>query len=199
MNRPLTPCEQFLYNRSHDFAKANPDPILYGVRLSGFFHELACAAAVLLGETASPLQINDFNNVFWAKLAQIQHGVSHDVRLAPYVTQPEPVPAPEDIPAYVANLALPLTTPPAPAATVEPHQYRRGGLRGHLVGPAYLSPAEMKAKRKALGWTQDQLGLAAELSGSFVGNLECGQALGQLKHYKALRRALNLPIPGEPQ
>lgn len=195
MTRAMNPCEQFIYNRTHELARLPRDPIDYGTRLSSFFHELACAAATALGESASPLQLVDFDNVYHAKLAQIRHGLPHELRLTPYVTEPEPMPAPEDIPAYVANLTLQLDPP----AIAEPRVYRRGGPRGQEVGPAFLPRDQLTAARTGLGWTLDQLGQKAGLSGSFIGTLESGKALGRLKHYQALRRALNLPVDGEPQ
>jgi transcriptional regulator with XRE-family HTH domain len=75
----------------------------------------------------------------------------------------------------------------------------RNTPRGAAVGPAYLPSYTIQAKREALKWTKRELGEKAGLSDTFVSELERGIATGRLKHYEALRRALDLPITGQPQ
>lgn len=213
----LNHCEQFFYNRTHDFAHASRDPLRYTDQVNGFLHQLAAAAATLVGETASPLEVVNFTNIFYTKLAQMHHGVPQEVRLSPQIAPPAPMPAPDEIPDYVDALraAAPVARPPAPPArpltenlvlalepAAKPAPKRRRiyvgkAPRGAAVGPQYLSGDQIRHAREALGLSQDALGEDEKLSGGFICELENGVAMGKRGHYVKLRRALNMVLPGE--
>lgn len=211
----LTPIQEFYMIRSHDLSAANPDPFRYGACMSDFLREIADATAQMVAEVAtSPLEVVNFSNRFYARLAAAQGGIEPDARLTPLRLDIEPMPSPEEIPAYVEKLMARHTLPPAPvtmptenlplpleqpAAAVAPKApkvltYKRRNTRGPAVGADYLSGAELFALRKERDLTQDELAELSGVSAGHISNLETGRAQGLRKHYRALRKALNLPV-----